>query len=248
MKRFDGTCLITRQVRDLSNFYCMVLETAAEGDDTHMALLTDGAHLAIFSKEGMEQMAPGSMKSAGCGSYTLGFQVEDVDREYERLVQNGVEVVKPPATYPWGARSAWFRDLDGNIIDLFMLVGEQAPQNRPPETGELVRVFFQRLLNEQDVSVCDEMLSTDYIDHDASPDTPPGPQSVKAYVADFLAQYPDIHVEIEDLISTGNRAAARLVWRGTHRQTREAYHQTGIVMLRLNDQGQLVERWSAYGI
>ena len=247
MKRFNGTCLITRQVRNLREFYCMVLETDAEGDDTHTFVATDGAVLTIFSEQGMEQMAPGSMKNAGYGSCTLEFQVEDVDREYARLVQMGVEVVKPPATYPWCSRAAWFRDPDDNIVDLFMLVGGNAAGNQRPDSGERVRVFFQRLLNERDLSACDEMLAADYIDHDAGSDTPPGPESVKKYVAGFLAEYPDLHVEIEDLISTGNRAAARLIWQGTHRQTGDAYHQTGIVMLRLNDHGQLAERWSAYG-
>ncbi len=246
MKRFDGTCLITRQVRSLANFYCMVLETEAEGDDTHMALRTTGASLTIFSEAGMEQMAPGSMKNAGWGGTTLGFEVEDIDQEYGRLLRMGVEVVKPPATYPWGSRSAWFRDPDGNIVDLFMLVGERKPQPQPPDTEALVRSFFQRLLNDKDLSVCEAMLAADYVDHDAGPDTPPGPESIKAYMADFLARYPDLHVEIEDLFCSGNRAAARLVWRGTNSQTGEAYQQAGIIMLRLNDQGQFVERWSAY--
>lgn len=117
---------------------------------------------------------------------------------------------------------------------------------KAPETGKVVRAYFQRVLNEKDLSACDAMLSEDYVDHDAPPDTPPGPASVKAFLAGFIAQYPDLHVEIADLITAGNRAAARMVWRGTDRQTGALYHRMGIVMLRLNDWGQLVERWSAY--
>ena len=40
-----------------------------------------------------------------------------VDAEYERLKALGVEFVKLPKTHPWGSRSFWFRDLDGNIVD-----------------------------------------------------------------------------------------------------------------------------------
>ncbi len=118
--KFDGICLITKNVRALTQFYTQVLGVAAEGDDTHAELHATGANLAIFSIEGTEAMAPQSMRGAGCGRVTLGFEVDDVDAEYERLTRLGVDVVKPPASYPWGSRSAWFRDPDGNIVDFFM--------------------------------------------------------------------------------------------------------------------------------
>ncbi len=110
----------------------------------------------------------------------------------------------------------------------------------------LVRNYFQRLLNERDLSVCDERLSSDYIDHDAAPDTPPGPASIKAFVAHFLHEYPDMRIEIEDILAEGDRVAARIVWRGSHRASGEPYHQMGIIILRLDTQGRIAERWSAY--
>jgi uncharacterized glyoxalase superfamily protein PhnB len=96
-----------------------VLGVKAEGDEQHAELNTEGAHLAIFSIDGMEKMAPLSMQRAGYGSVTLGFEVKDVDVEYERLKTGGVEFVMLPRTHPWGSRSLWFRDPDGNIIDFF---------------------------------------------------------------------------------------------------------------------------------
>ncbi len=116
---FVGICLITRNVPALAQFYSTVLGVQAEGDETHVDLQTAGARLSIFSADGMEEMAPHSMRGAGYGSFTIGFRVADVDAEYERLKRLGVELVKLPASYPWGSRSVWFRDLDGNIIDFF---------------------------------------------------------------------------------------------------------------------------------
>jgi predicted ester cyclase len=153
----------------------------------------------------------------------------------------GVPVVKPPETYPWGRRSAWFRDPDGNIINFYMVTSA-----KKPSPAAQVRAYFQRLLNEKDQTVCDEMLASDYIDHDAPAGTPPGPQGVKAYVSGFLADYPDLFVEIEDLVEGKNRAAARITWRGTHRRTGVPLHQMGIILFHLNEQGQFIERWSAY--
>jgi hypothetical protein len=48
------------------------------------------------------------------------------------------------------------------------------------------------------------------------------------------------------MLAEANKVAARIIWRGTHRQSGALLHQLGIVILRLNDQGQIAERWSAY--
>ncbi len=117
--RFNGICLITRDVPRLRSFYAAVLQEETEGDDTFTALAIQGAALSIFTEEGMEHMAPGSMQHSGCGRYTLEFEVEDVDKEYERLKAMNIIFVKPPTTQTWGRRSVWFRDPDGNIINFF---------------------------------------------------------------------------------------------------------------------------------
>jgi len=118
--------------------------------------------------------------------------------------------------------------------------------NRADAIKSLVRQYFHRLMNEKDLSVCDEMLSTEYIDHDAPSDSVPGPQNIKEFVQKFLETYPDMHVEIEDLLVEENKVAARLVWQGHNRESGETFLQAGIIILRLNDKGQFLERWSAY--
>lgn len=120
--KFAGVCLITGDVPRLSEFYMKVLGAEGEGDSTHMDLKAHGTGLTIFSNEGMEEMAPGSMQGAGYGSFTIGFEVEDVDSEYEKIVGMKISIVKPPQTHPWGSRSFWFRDPDGNIVDFFSRV------------------------------------------------------------------------------------------------------------------------------
>ncbi len=121
--KFTGICLVTENVPALVRFYSEILGCRPEGDDYHAEFALDGLSLAIFSRRGMEEMAPGSMHGAGHGGVTLGFEVPDVDADYARPTARGVPVVKPPATYPWGARSAWFRDPDGNIVNFFSRIG-----------------------------------------------------------------------------------------------------------------------------
>jgi uncharacterized glyoxalase superfamily protein PhnB len=121
--RFIGICLVTNDVTVLADFYAKVLGVSAEGDDVHAELKTEGASMSIFSVKGMENMAPGSMQGAGCGSFTTMFEVRDVDVEYERLRALNVEFVMLPTTHSWGARSFWFRDPDGNIVDFCANLG-----------------------------------------------------------------------------------------------------------------------------
>jgi catechol 2,3-dioxygenase-like lactoylglutathione lyase family enzyme len=117
--RFNGICLVTKDLLRLRSFYAAILQVEAEGDATFTMLSTQGAALSIFTEEGMERMAPRSMQDSGCGRYTLEFEVGDVDSEFERLKALGVTLVKPLTTQTWGRRSVWFRDPEGNIINFF---------------------------------------------------------------------------------------------------------------------------------
>ena len=120
--RLNGICLVSQNVNRLREFYERTLQVEAEGNDVHVKLETAGAVLSIFSESGMEGMAPGSMKEYGHGGFTIEFEVEDVDGQYERLKSMNVPIVKMPTTQPWGRRSVWFRDPDGNIVNFFLNV------------------------------------------------------------------------------------------------------------------------------
>ena len=117
-----GVCLVTDDVPRLRAFYEMLLDVQGEGDDHHVDLRPAGAGLTIFATQGMEEMAPGSMAGAGAGNTVLGIHLEGdagtIDVVQARLLELGIPIVKPPQTHPWGSRSVWFRDPDGNLISL----------------------------------------------------------------------------------------------------------------------------------
>jgi uncharacterized glyoxalase superfamily protein PhnB len=67
----------------------------------------------------------GSAEPSKNRSIILEFKVGNVDQEYQRL-QNLVKTwVKPPSTQPWGARSIYFRDPEGNLVDFYTPVKAQ---------------------------------------------------------------------------------------------------------------------------
>ena len=116
---FNGICLVTTDVKRARLFYETVLRISFEGDDTFAWIEGARGTFSIFSAKGMEEMAPGSMKGAGHGSFTIEFEVDDVDREFERLKAAGVEFIKQPTTQSWRRRSVWFRDPDGNFVNFY---------------------------------------------------------------------------------------------------------------------------------
>jgi predicted SnoaL-like aldol condensation-catalyzing enzyme len=109
-----------------------------------------------------------------------------------------------------------------------------------------VREYFRRLINERDLSVCDELLADDYVDHDAPATVPPGPGETKRFVAQMLKDRPDMQITVEDILAEGDRVALRNIWHWTDGESGDKQQQMGILILRLNDAGLIAERWSAY--
>ncbi|MER5178217.1 VOC family protein [Streptomyces sp. NPDC002896] len=116
---FTGTCLLSDDVPSLAAFYAAVLDAEVQGADPFATVSVPGAVLSFFSARAMESMVPGAMSTAASGNFTVEFEVTDVDERHEELRGRGVEILKPPTTQPWGRRSVWLRDPDGNIVNLY---------------------------------------------------------------------------------------------------------------------------------
>jgi catechol 2,3-dioxygenase-like lactoylglutathione lyase family enzyme len=118
--RLMHTCLITDNVNRLVQFYEPILRVKAQrsGED-YVEFRTAAGVLAVFSAPAQERYIPGSAVAAGNKSAILEFEVADVDAEFVRLQSLVKTWVKPPATQPWGTRSLYFRDPDGNLIDFY---------------------------------------------------------------------------------------------------------------------------------
>lgn len=57
----------------------------------------------------------------GSASLQLAFKVaaEDVDRCAEELLRHGVDLLEPPTNQPFGHRTLFFRDPDGNLLEVY---------------------------------------------------------------------------------------------------------------------------------
>ena len=116
----QSTCLITADVGRLVEFYEPLLNRRANwsGED-YAEFPTRAGVLAIFSAAAQEKYIPGSAEPGTNRSVILEFKVADVDAEY-RLLRPLVKTwIKPPTTQPWGTRSIYLRDPDGNLVDFY---------------------------------------------------------------------------------------------------------------------------------
>ena len=121
-----NTCIITEKFTQLVDFYQHVLGIAPRvSNGVYAEFPTDAGVLAIFMATEQERYIPGSTLAGSNKSTILEFKVANVDDEFVRLHKFVKDWVKPPTNQPWGTRSFYFRDPDGNLIDSY------APVQKP---------------------------------------------------------------------------------------------------------------------
>ncbi|GAB3884817.1 VOC family protein [Spirosoma agri] len=89
--------------------------------DDFAELQTPSATLAIGSTRTLQLFGGDHIaKAASNHSAIIEFRVEDVDGEYQKLVDIlGDLIIQKPTTMPWGNRSLLFRDPEGNLVNFF---------------------------------------------------------------------------------------------------------------------------------
>jgi predicted enzyme related to lactoylglutathione lyase len=102
-------CLETNQVVRLADFYRLLFGIVEENkDEVHQYITGDKVAITVYND--------GTEKNNKNNNISIGFTVDDVDSEYERLLGMGIQIIDPPTTRPWGARNMHFCDPDGNHI------------------------------------------------------------------------------------------------------------------------------------
>ena len=121
--KFTHSSIITENVERLLSFYRDVLQIEPQTyGENYAEFITEDGILSLCSLTTQESLAPGSIKPASNHNVMFEFQVDDVDKEYKRLLELEIEWVKPLTIQPWGNRSTYFRDLDGNLLSFYSRV------------------------------------------------------------------------------------------------------------------------------
>ena len=118
------------------------------------------------------------------------------------------------------------------------------------ENKALVRRLFEEFVSKGNLSLADELIAEDFIDHNPSgPDQGPGPEGLKQVFAARWTAFPDLRVTVEDQVAEGDKVVSRTTITGTHRgdfmgipATGKSISMGAIAIIRIED-GMIVERW-----
>ncbi len=123
------------------------------------------------------------------------------------------------------------------------------------ENKEIMRRWFREVWNEGRIETIDELYAEDCIAHglnDTEGNPFRGPEGFKTFFKTFHGAFPDIKIEIEEIIAEGDQVMGRCRVRGTHTGDTLGFPATslpidvgGITFSRMKD-GKIVEGWNYY--
>ncbi|MQA75793.1 MAG: ester cyclase [Solirubrobacterales bacterium] len=118
------------------------------------------------------------------------------------------------------------------------------------ENTRITRRVLDELFEQGNLDAADELIHRDFVNHEAPPDNPRGPEGLKETVSWLRGLWGPMRAEIEDEICEGDKVAARVTVHGHHvgaflgkPPTGKEYAAEQIHIWRLED-GKVIEHWS----
>ncbi len=115
----------------------------------------------------------------------------------------------------------------------------------------VVRRLYEEGWNRGDLASLDQTLSPDFFDHEAPPGMQKGVEAAKQAFGMYLATFPDMKFELEELIAGGDRVVAKVTMTGTQKgpflgkpASNEVMSLRGIDLFRVAD-GKVTDHWGA---
>ena len=123
--RLDGFGLLVNDMATMIRFYRDVLGFAIQEDETtsNVYLIKDGTLFLLYGRNDFEAMTSRKyeyLKGIN-GHFEIALYVdtfEEVDLEFEKAVAKGAVPVLQPTTEPWGQRTCYIADPEGNLIEI----------------------------------------------------------------------------------------------------------------------------------
>lgn len=123
--RLDGFGLLVNDIGTMIRFYRDVLgfEIKEAEDTTNVYLIKDGTLFLLYGRKDFETMTSRKyeyLKGIN-GHFEIALYVdtfEEVDIEYHNAIAKGAEPILEPTTEPWGQRTCYIADPEGNLIEI----------------------------------------------------------------------------------------------------------------------------------
>jgi catechol 2,3-dioxygenase-like lactoylglutathione lyase family enzyme len=118
--------IVTAHLEPMRTFYQAVLQIEPQiyrGNYVEFPLET--GTLALWRQSECATFGLSALRGAANDRVLIELEVADVDAEYARLRGLQVDVIQEPRTQPWGQRTCYVRDPDGNVLTVYTAVEEE---------------------------------------------------------------------------------------------------------------------------
>ena len=123
--RLDGYGLFVKDMTAMIRFYRDVLgfEIKEAEDTENVYFVKDGTLFLLYGRKDFEALTDkryeylkGVNAHSEMALYVDPF--EEVDEQYRNVIENGATSLMEPTTEPWGQRTCFIADPEGNIIEI----------------------------------------------------------------------------------------------------------------------------------
>lgn len=122
---FNTIGLFTKNNKAIVDFYTQAFgfTTTWDGIQPNVEMFLGDMRIILFPRSAFEQMTAQRFHySQGLnGTMEISLDVptfSEVDKEYENALSYGAKSVLEPTTEPWGQRTCYVADPDGNLIEI----------------------------------------------------------------------------------------------------------------------------------
>ena len=112
-----------------------------------------------------------------------------------------------------------------------------------------MRSAYERI-SAGDIAGFGELVADDFVEHEGAPGLPPTKEGTLEFFRILLAAFPDMRMDIEDLIASEDKSVARVKVTATHQGEFMGVPPTGarveiqlIDIMRFDDAGLVCEHW-----
>ena len=123
--KLDGFGIFVNDMAAMVRFYRDVLGFEIKDDENaqNVMLEKDGTLFMLYRRTDFEKMTSSRFNYAEKinGHFEVALSVENfaaVDKTFAEVVSKGSKPIMPPTTEPWGQRTCYIADPDGNLIEI----------------------------------------------------------------------------------------------------------------------------------